>query len=206
MTKEIIDITMPLRSETPEWPGDTPFDFHLSVTKEQSGSVNIGQLTASTHIGTHIDAPFHYDEHGMTVEQLPLNVYLTTAQVVDVTGLKEITESDMPEVKSGVTAILLKTNAWTDRSVFPSAWPLFDPAIASWMSEHAITLLGVDVPSIDPETSKELPMHHAMKDNHRYILEGIVLDKVAEGVYGLTALPLKIAGADGSPVRAVLTH
>lgn len=206
MAKEIIDITMLLNSVTPEWPGDTPFIFSLPVTKEQSGSVNIGQLTTSTHIGTHIDAPFHYDEDGMTVEQLPLDIYLTTAQVVDVSGLKDIGESDMPEVESGVTAILLKTRSWTDHSVFPSDWPLFDPSIARWMKQHEITLLGVDVPSVDPETSKELPMHHAMKDNHRYILEGIVLDEVAEGVYGLTALPLKIAGADGSPVRAVLTR
>jgi arylformamidase len=204
MAKTIIDISMALGSETPEWPGDTPFSYRLSVTKQQSGSVNIGELQTSTHIGTHIDAPFHYDDNGLKTDELPLDVYMTTAQVMDVTGREKVRVEDLDKLKEGVGAVLLKTAAWKVRSAFPEAWPVFDPAIAEWMREHGIRLLGVDVPSVDPETSKELPMHHAMNRNQRFILEGIVLDDVAAGVYQLAALPLKILGGEGSPVRAVL--
>ena len=70
MAKSIIDISMALDSSTPEWPGDTPFSYRLSVTKEESGSVNIGELKSSTHIGTHIDAPIHFSAGRHTVDRV----------------------------------------------------------------------------------------------------------------------------------------
>ncbi|EIM08289.1 kynurenine formamidase [Planococcus antarcticus DSM 14505] len=202
--KKIIDISMELSDMTPEWPGDAPFSYELSVTKQQSGSVNIGKLQTSTHIGTHVDAPFHYDEQGLKVHELPLDIYLSKAQVMDVSGFDKISSSDLEPLGEGVTALLLKTLAWKDRYEFPGKWPVFDDSIAEWMADNKVRLLGVDVPSVDPETSKELPMHQAMNRHQRFILEGIVLDDVAEGVYQLAALPLKIKGAEGSPVRAIL--
>ncbi|ANU12272.1 arylformamidase [Planococcus antarcticus DSM 14505] len=195
---------MELSDMTPEWPGDAPFSYELSVTKQQSGSVNIGKLQTSTHIGTHVDAPFHYDEQGLKVHELPLDIYLSKAQVMDVSGFDKISSSDLEPLGEGVTALLLKTLAWKDRYEFPGKWPVFDDSIAEWMADNKVRLLGVDVPSVDPETSKELPMHQAMNRHQRFILEGIVLDDVAEGVYQLAALPLKIKGAEGSPVRAIL--
>ncbi|MBT2571839.1 arylformamidase [Planococcus sp. ISL-110] len=202
--KRIIDISMELSNDTPEWPGDMPFSYELSVTTKQSGSVNVGKLQSSTHIGTHVDAPFHYDDQGIQIHELPLDVYLSKAQVVDVSGLSKIHSSDLEPIEKGITALLLKTVSWKDRSRFPEKWPVFDESIAEWMADHGVRLLGVDVPSVDPETSKELPMHHAMNRHQRFILEGIVLDDVAEGVYQLAALPLKIKGGEGSPVRAIL--
>ncbi|KAA0956784.1 arylformamidase [Planococcus sp. ANT_H30] len=202
--QKIIDISMELNDTTPEWPGDVPFSYELSVTIKQSGSVNIGKVQTSTHIGTHIDAPFHYNNEGLKTHELPLDVYLSQAQVMDVSGLEKIKVSDLKPLEEQVTAVLLKTVSWKDRSKFPVEWPIFDEGIARWMADHGISLLGVDVPSVDPETSKELPMHRAMNRHHRFILEGIVLDHVAEGVYRLAALPLKIKGGEGSPVRAIL--
>ena len=155
-------------------------------------------------MGTHIDAPFHYDSEGLKVEELPLDIYLTKAQVVDVSGSQHVKVEQLPEIEEGVEALLLYTAAWQDRTTFPASWPEFDAAIAEWMAGKGIRLLGVDVPSVDPQTSKELPMHQAMNRNGRFILEGIVLDEVPAGIYQLAALPLKITGADGSPVRAVL--
>ncbi|MGK7379557.1 cyclase family protein [Planococcus sp. 1R117A] len=202
--RKIYDISMELSGQTPEWPGDIPFQYELAATIEQSGSVNVGKVVTSTHIGTHVDAPFHYDNDGIKIDELPLDYYLTTAQVIDVRGKAEITRTDLPDVAPEVTAILLKSDSWEDRTKFPETWPLFDPTIAEWMAEQEIKLLGVDVPSVDAKTSKDLPMHMAMSRNNRYILEGLVLNEVPEGIYQLVALPLKIKGAEGSPVRAVL--
>ena len=196
---------MLLNKESAEWPGDTPFQFQISWSKEQSGSVNVGQITTSTHIGTHIDAPYHFDNAGLKVHELPLENYIVDAIVVDVDGKREVSREMLRNVQVGTAkAVLFKTSAWQNRSEFPEEIPLFNIDVVEWMIENNLVLFGVDLPSVDAITSKELPMHHALGEAGRYILEGIVLDDIQERIYKLIALPLKIEGADGSPVRAVL--
>jgi len=196
---------MLLNSDVAEWPGDTPFQFQLNWTKQQSGSVNVGQIKTSTHIGTHIDAPFHFDELGEKVHELSLENYIVEAIVIDVTGKDVISQESLQEVALGkAKAVLFRTNTWHKRDVFPQVVPAFNVDVVEWMVENGIVLFGVDLPSVDAITSKELPMHHALGTAGRYILEGLVLDDIKEGIYQLIALPLKIEGADGSPVRAVL--
>lgn len=202
---KIHDISMLLNGDVAEWPGDTPFQFKVNWTKEQSGSVNVGQITTSTHIGTHIDAPFHFDEQGEKVHELPLENYIVKAVVVDVSGREKISQESLLDVEVGeAKAILFRTSAWNQRDVFPEKIPAFDVDVVEWMVAKGIRLFGVDLPSVDGITSKDLPMHHALGNAGRYILEGLVLDEIKEGTYKLIALPLKIEGADGSPVRAVL--
>jgi len=202
---KIHDISMLLNKNVAEWPGDTPFQFHVNWTKEQSGSVNVGQITTSTHIGTHIDAPFHFDQNGEKVHELSLDNYIVEAIVVDVSGRDFISKEVLKELTPGeAKAVLFRTNAWQQRDVFPEEIPAFDVDVVEWMVENGMTLFGVDLPSVDAITSKDLPMHHALGTAGRYILEGLVLDEVREDTYQLIALPLKIEGADGSPVRAVL--
>ena len=67
MTKKWIDISQPLQNGIAEWPGDTPFSYEVAFSTADTGSVNIGKLTTSTHMGTHIDAPFHFDDNGLKV-------------------------------------------------------------------------------------------------------------------------------------------
>ena len=202
---KIHDISMILDSHVAEWPGDTPFEFKVNWTKEQSGSVNVGQILTSTHIGTHIDAPFHFDDNGKKVHELALENYIVDSVVVDVSGHEIISRDLLKKVKVGsAKAVLFRTSAWHQRDIFPEVIPTFDVDVVEWMVEHEVTLFGVDLPSVDAITSKELPMHHALGNAGRYILEGLVLDEIEEGTYKLIALPLKIEGADGSPVRAVL--
>lgn len=196
---------MMLNQDVAEWPGDTPFRFQVSLTKQQSGSVNIGQITSSTHIGTHIDAPFHFEEEGEKVHELPLENYIVQAIVIDMSERDVISRELLQKVITGTAkAVLFRTSFWRNRDVFPKEIPLFDVNIVDWMVENGILLLGVDLPSVDSITSKHLPIHHALGSAGRYILEGLMLDEVKEGTYKLIALPLKIEGADGSPVRAVL--
>ncbi|WP_075619925.1 arylformamidase [Paenisporosarcina indica] len=202
---KIHDISMMLNQDVAEWPGDTAFQFQVNWTKEQSGSVNVGQITTSTHIGTHIDAPFHYDDQGEKVHELPLENYIVSAIVIDVSGNDVISRETLQNVMVGeAKAVLFHTSAWQQRDVFPEEIPTFAVDVVEWMVENEIVLFGVDLPSVDAITSKELPIHHTLGKSGRYILEGLVLDGIKEGLYELIALPLKIEGADGSPVRAVL--
>ncbi|SER26298.1 arylformamidase [Piscibacillus halophilus] len=200
----IIDISRLLNTNTPTWPGDTPFSYQLTWSQEETGSVNVGQITTSCHTATHVDAPFHFKDRGMTIEQLPLEIFVGDALVVDVTTKGEITIQDFDGLNlKDVRRVLLKTDTWTN-DLFPETIPIIDPELGPFFLENGIELLGVDLPSVDPLDSKTLDTHHSLLKNGVHILEGLNLTDVEPGLYRLTALPLKVEGADGSPVRAIL--
>ncbi|UJL47282.1 arylformamidase [Virgibacillus sp. NKC19-16] len=200
-----IDISQSLTNEIAQFPGDTPFSYSPTFTKEETGPANIGQMTTSLHIGTHIDAPFHYDSAGKTVEQLDLDLYIGKAIVIDVSHTDKITAAVLQEFEwENVPRVLLRTSLPNNPKHFPDQIPNLDPDIAAFLQEKGVALLGVDIPSVDAPDSKELETHHALYRNGINILENIMLDRVEEGLYELVALPLAIHGADGSPVRAVL--
>lgn len=203
--KPWIDISQPLTNDMAVWPGDTPFNFKLSFAKEQTGSVNIGQFTTSAHTGTHIDAPYHFDENGEKVHELDVNIYIGGARVVDVTGCEMIGREELePFNLDGVKRLLLKTSDGRDLGHFPEKFTIFRENIGPFLKEKGVRLLGTDAPSVDAVDSKTMDAHHSLNDNGVYILENIVLTGVEPGEYELIALPLAIEGADGSPVRAVL--
>lgn len=200
-----IDITQPLTNDIAVWPGDLPFTFKISVTKEQTGSVNIGQIHTGVHTGTHIDAPYHFDEHGKKVHELDINLYVGKARIIDVTGHAIIGKEELDQYDlEGVERLLLKTSAARDVKHFPERFTVLRENIGTFLKEKGIRLLGTDSPSVDPVDSKSLTAHHSLNQNGIYILENIVLTTIKPGDYELIALPLSIVGADASPVRAVL--
>ncbi|PFA68345.1 arylformamidase [Bacillus sp. AFS015802] len=202
---KIIDISRPLHNETPVWPGDTPFSFSLNWTKEETGSVNVGQLIMSSHTGTHVDAPFHFDSDGKRILDMPLERFMGTAIVVSVEGVPEIGPEHVMKVDfTSVKKILFKTNAWKEPARFPEHIPPINKELAPFLKEKGIDLIGVDLPSVDPLDSKDLHAHHSLREHDIGILEGIDLSHVDPGVYELVALPLPLKEGDGSPVRAVL--
>lgn len=201
----LIDISRKLQNGMPVWPGDTNFSFELSWTKEESGSVNVGKLTFSTHTGTHIDAPFHFDANGKKVIDLDPNLYVGKARVIELLDVESIKRSDVEAYSlDGIERLLIKTNSWKNDSAFPERIPHIEREVAGLLKENGIKLIGIDVPSVDPLDSKELAAHHALHENGIHILESIDLRNVTEGDYELIALPLPLTDADGSPVRAVL--
>lgn len=203
--KTWLDISQPLDQNIAVWPGDTPFTYKINWSKEESGSVNVGQIQMSTHTGTHIDAPFHFDNDGKKVIDLDLDLYIGRARVVHLPvpssiGIEGLSHMDL----KGVTRLIIRTDAWKDRRTFPSSIPPIEPELAPFLSEMGVRLIGLDLPSVDPIDSRELLAHHELTQYGIHILEGLVLDDVLPGEYELTALPLPLAEADGSPVRAAL--
>ncbi|MYL54440.1 arylformamidase [Pontibacillus yanchengensis] len=201
----IIDISRRLEQGTPTWPGDTPFSYSVSWSKEESGSVNVGKLEMSIHTGTHVDAPFHFMNNGERIYDLDPELYVGPALLIDVINLSSIAAKDIEQIDlTNVRRILFKTNSWTDYTTFPEEVTYIEADVAPYLAKHNIKLIGVDVPSVDPLDSKELQAHHALHTNHIHILEGLALHGVTAGWYELMALPLPIVEGDGSPVRAVL--
>jgi arylformamidase len=201
----LYDVTLPVSTALAGWPGDAPYRFTWSCTKAGGASVNVGQLSCSIHTGTHVDAPYHFDEQGATAERLPLDAYIGPARLVDVAGRKQISRTDLSAVDfKGTPRLLLRTGGWTDHGQFPTSIPVLTEDVPAWLAAQGVVLLGLDVPSVDVLDSKSLPVHHSLGRHGIAILESLELSNVPEGVYELIALPLKLVGADGSPVRAVL--
>jgi arylformamidase len=199
------DITRPLRSGMPVWPGDTPTDFVFSSTKAAGSVANVGRLRLSLHAGTHADAPYHYNDAGLKIDELPVDTYVGPARVVDIRGHATITRDLLAAHDFAATPrVLFKSDTWTDFAVFPATWPLMATDVPAWLAARGVKLVGLDVPSVDHITSKDLPIHHACDAVNLLIIENLDLRAVAPGVYELIALPLRIKGADGSPLRAVL--
>ena len=199
-----IDITQTLKKGIPNWPGDTQFLYELIYTKEQTGSVNIGKIVTSLHTGTHADAPYHFNYKGETMEQLDINRFIGTCIVIDCRSQKEITAEWLQRFQfHSVERVLLKTIDKIDDH-FPRSVPIIHPNVAAFLKERGVKLLGVDIPSVDELTSKDVLTHHALHEAGIYIIEGLVLEEIDEGYYDFIGLPLKIEGADGAPVRAVI--
>ena len=211
---KIWDISRTLSDDLAEWPGDEPFHFRLSRKIAEGQSVNLGAIGMSVHSGTHADAEFHFDTNGESIEKAPLEIYLGRAAVVDLTQAfsqsKEkhlITVEDLQSHSEEIaesSRLLVKTGRWSDSTVFPNQIPVIAANVPSWLQKNGVKLLGLDLPSVDEIDSKSLPNHHALAGSEIAIVESLNLSGVAPGIYNFAALPLKIAGGDGAPMRAVL--
>jgi arylformamidase len=201
---EVIDISLPLETRLAVWPGDTEFDYELMWKRSAGATVNVGAVRMSTHCGTHIDAPFHFDEDGQKVDELPLATFVGKAMVIHVRGRQNISRADLSRDLQGATRLLIRTDAWSDPYSFPEKIPVIDLDVPDWLRSQRIVLMGVDLPSVDALDCKDLPVHHALAHNQVTILESLNLRGVDEGVYDLVAAPLRIVGADAAPVRAFL--
>lgn len=202
---KLIDISRPIHTGMPHWPGDTAAEFKLVSTIARGSSVNVGRLALSVHTGAHADAPFHYNDAGAKIDEVPPGTYVGPARVVDIRGHPTVTTALLAAHDFSATPrVLLKSDTWADPAVFPPGWPLLAADVPAWLGARGVLLIGLDVPSVDHRDSKDLPLHHACDAAGLVILENLDLRAVAPGVYELIALPLRIRGGDGSPVRAVL--
>lgn len=210
---EIFDISRTLSDRLAPWPGDADFLFKLNGKIPEGSSVNVGMISMSVHNGTHADARFHFEQDGWTMEQADLAAYLGPAIVADLSfkyrngAMPQMTIADLAacaEKLAGAPRLLLKSNVWPDTHVFPKQIPTIASDVPAWLQARGVKLLGFDVPSVDEIAAKELVNHHALAAAGIRIIESLDLRAVAAGRYNFAGLPLKIAGGDGSPVRAIL--
>ncbi len=200
-----IDISRTLSAAIACWPGDVAFRYDLGVKITEGASCNVGSIVTSVHTGTHVDSPFHFDPAGATIEALDPAVFIGPAWLADVTESPGCWRKALESLDfSIVPRVLFRTGGWPEGSPFPQSIPVMEPDLPAWLAERGVKLIGLDLPSVDPLDSKTLDRHHALGRGGIHILEGLTLAKIPPGLYDLIALPLKLAGSDGSPVRAVI--
>ncbi|HUG13138.1 MAG TPA: cyclase family protein [Opitutaceae bacterium] len=201
----LIDISRPIYSGMPVWPGDTDAKFDIVATIAGGAVVNIGALKISIHTGTHVDAPWHYADAGATIDRVEPDAYVGPARVIDARGCDSLSRDLFDGIDLAPTPrVLFRTDVWTDPQVFPRDWPVMEEGLPDWLATQGVTLVGLDIPSVDKLDSKTLPVHLACFRANLLILESTNLRETEPGIYELIALPLRIRGGDGSPVRAVL--
>ncbi len=198
------DISRSLTPGHPNWPGDDPFTLAPRLRIDGGDSVNTALLSCSTHTGTHVDAPFHYNNTGQTLDQVPLEVYVGPCRVIHATGHEVVPASILDGVDNLPERVLLSTGQPAAWASFPRDFSALSPELVRALAERGVKLVGTDAPSVDPLTSKTLDAHRAFAASGLYILEGLNLAGVPAGDYQLVCLPLPLSGADGAPARAIL--
>lgn len=197
----IYDITRDLSADAILYPGDIRPRFR----EIDNGQYRVTEMTIGTHSGTHIDAPSHYLEGGRTVDQIPLDVLAGSARVLDCSDVETVIgPGSLAGRLRGVRTLLLKT--WfSRREQFDPGYPALSLEAADLIVEAGITCLGTDAPSIEA-FSGDGSVHRRLLGSGTVVLELLDLAAVPEGDYHMVALPMRLAGADGSPVRAILCN
>lgn len=201
----LLDVSMPVTPRTAAWPGDAPFSCGWTTTKAQSGSVNVGWARTSPHVGTHVDAPFHYDDEGARVGGLALDAFVGPAVVVDARGASELDERLLRGLDlAKAPRVLFRTRERNDPEAFHKEFPLLTEAAIARLGQAGVRLVGIDAPSYDAFDSKDLPIHHALVQAGIANVENLVLDGVDAGHYELLAAPVRWVDMDAAPLRALL--
>jgi arylformamidase len=202
----LIDISPSLRVGMGVFPGDAHFHTAATFTIGPGCPVNVAEIAMSTHCGAHADAPLHYDPDGASIDQLDLADFIGPARVIDARGENPLCGIDeiADALEGAPPRLLFRLMDRLDPMLWPTGFRALAPEAVERLALRGTRLIGVDVPSIDPETSKELASHMVCRAHDIRIIENLVLADVAPGDYELIALPLKLAGLDAAPVRAVL--
>ena len=201
----LYDITPSITPTLAVWPGDTPPTREVLLDMALGHNLTLSTLRGTVHLGAHADAPSHYGSDEPSIEAVDLARYVGLCQVMRVRvdrGTRISIEGLTDKVRA--TRLLIATGTYPNPEQFAEDFAALEPALIDALADRGVTLVGVDTPSVDLFTSKDLPAHHACLRRDVSILEGLVLEGVAEGMYELIALPLKLVGFDASPVRAVL--
>ncbi|MEX0682714.1 MAG: cyclase family protein [Dehalococcoidia bacterium] len=205
----IYDVTVPLKQGMVTYAGEEPgpeLDFHSLITEGKSA--NVSALSLGSHTGTHVDAPHHFLDNGVTVEQMPLEYLVGPCYVMGYGGDEHISAADLAAagIPAGTSRLLIKTKNgrfWDDTTFHAEFIGLAEDA-GPWLVERGVVLVGIDYMSIERFRSPTHGVHHALLAANAVILEGLDLRLVPPGEYFLVCAPLPVAGADGAPARVFL--
>jgi arylformamidase len=204
----LIDISPLIDATIDVWPGDTPFVRTINADMNAGANLTLSDIRTSLHVGAHADAPSHYLANGEDIAARRLDLYLGLCVVlhVDVARGERIMPDHLADKIEALSAprVLFRTGTFPDHHRWNNDFASLSPELVDDLHHHGVCLIGIDTPSVDPFDSKALEAHNAFARNDMAMLEGLVLTGVEEGEYELIALPLRIKGADASPVRAVL--
>lgn len=202
-----IDISPQLSQRTAVFPGDTAFSREVLLDFKSGAHLELSTMRTTLHLGAHADAPSHYRRDAAAIHKVDLGDYFGLAQVVRIPKKfprLEIGLDDWASREVKAKRILFATGSFPDPNSWTPDFAYFSPELIRYLASKQVRLIGIDTPSVDSVNSKDLLSHNAVADADLRILEGLELSSVAEGLYDLIALPLRLELCEASPVRAIL--
>ena len=210
---KLLDLTLIISENIPTFPGSPQPSFVQDKNIKNDG-YNSELLFLSSHTGTHLDAPYHFQEKGEKIHEISLKRLVSSAILVKSRkkGDQPITKTDIQKfekkhgkIPSGSTVIfwtgwqkMIKNISYFIRN------PGLSTAAAKYLVSKKINLVGTDSPSIDLGKDKRFPVHHIFSKNNVLIVENLTnLEKIRSSKFHFVVLPLKLKDATGSPVRAI---
>lgn len=208
MAPRIHDISRPIVAGGPVYPGNPAVRTRPAQAISEGASANVTEVMLGSHTGTHCDAPRHFADDGAPVDELPLDVLIGRARLIQLeSSVRAIGESDLrPFELLGTRRLLLRT-ANSESALdapFRNDYTYLAPDGAEYLVRQGVALVGIDSLSIEQFHSGHHRTHLTLLGAGVVIVEGLALAGVPAGPYQLICLPLRLAGLDGAPARAVL--
>ncbi len=205
---KIYDVTVPISNDLPVYPGDPEIRITRTHSLEKGDIARVSHLSFSTHIGTHIDPPYHFIRDGVPLDEVPLEVLIGPARVVDVGEAAAIDAAVLQTLNlDGAVRLLFKTrnsSFWRESNEFRKDFVYLESDAAEMLVKRGVKLVGIDYLSVEKFNFDQPRTHWALLGNNIVIVEGLDLSEVEPGDYELICLPLKIKDGDGGPARVVL--
>jgi arylformamidase len=208
MASPWIDVSMTLKTGMVTWPGDPPARISQVLSLERGDPCTVSLLEISAHVGTHMDAPAHFVLGGMGIDSMPPDAAIGRARIVAIEDRESITVAELAphRIRPG-ERILFKTHnsdhPWQN-GAFAEDFVYLSAAAAEYLVERQARLVGIDYLSVGGLHADGVATHQALLSAGIWVIEGLYLREVPAGPVDLICLPLKIAGGDGAPARALV--
>ena len=203
---EIIDISMPVKGSMVCWEDKFPPEIVQYGFLSKGDLSNASYMKADLHVGTHVDAPYHFLPQGKKLEQLNLTSFIGECYVAEISGSvisgAALDAANIPQTQR----LLFKTSNHQlyEQKKFSKNYVALDETGAQWLAQRQVVLAGVDYLSVELYHNQTFPAHRILLQRDVVLLEGLYLKHVQPGRYFLSALPVRVEGVEAAPVRAVL--
>lgn len=206
-----IDATAALDpATTPVYEGDAPMKFEFLKDMRNGDPLTLSLYSLGAHSGTHIDAPMHFIRDGASIDRISLGPLIGPARVIDIPDSVQAIDAAELNRSSwrGAQRILFRTRSserrWMSSPTFHRDFAYIAPDAAQLLADAGVLLVGVDYLSSEQFGAPAPRTHQILLGKGIPIVEGMVLDVVSPGDYDLIVLPMKVAGHEGAPARAIL--
>ena len=206
-----IDATVTLdQSTTPVYEGDAPMRFEFLKEMRRGDPLTLSAYSLGAHSGTHVDAPMHFVAGGAPIDKVPLDRLIGPARVIEIADdVQAITAAELGKHDwRGAPRILFRTRSsirgWMTSPLFHRDFAYIAPDAAQLLADAGIKLVGIDYISAEKFGAPAPLTHRTLLGKNIPIVEGLFLENISAGDYDLIVLPMKVAGHEGAPARAIL--
>jgi arylformamidase len=207
--RKIYDISVPLKADLPVFPGQPRFNKEIMLSMTNGDRANVSKIQMVNHTGTHVDAPFHFINEGLTIDKVPFHHIVGPAKVFALNVIDKIDVTDIENLNISANDIVIfktrNSKLWQSPE-FTKDYVYITAEAAHFLAAKKVRTVGVDYIIPDAADDFARPVHKILFKEQIILVEGLDMTGVPAGDYLLIALPLKIINADAAPARAILVE